>query len=1214
MKAATFFWYCILLAQLRGHRILAQHDCHSTIQVTANITTSNSSCTIDELSSVLERCTSNAVLVQLESGIHYLSNTLKFSSGENKTEFRGENYLNPSTIQCHRGAGILFSKNQSTVMISNIIFKNCSSGTPTTAILLRDISVCSLENVTISDAKGIGYYAQRCKTQRIKNCNFIGNSLEVKTSKSSVTISNTFFQKSNNTNGALVIEIHHRCTVTITNCSFTSNRGKIAGHLQIIDKSQQGTQVIITNCTFSNAEGPRFHYGVKICDTNVSIRNSAFQNNKNGLIIIHADYIFIENCSAHDNYGIALTIHKHYSTEIQIQNSTFQNNSKGGLNINISPPQSHQQKVHIFNCSFRNNGINFSKYGALRVERETSAEGNTELIIEKSDFVANTADSAALIVINTKNVTLKNLTFKNNFCTGIDIIASIVKIKSRLDIVNSLGYYGGAIGIESEVPFLLNETHNPQLILEANSEVHLINNTALFGGGIFIDRACPVENCFVTFEKNSSLHFLGNVAQRGGDAIYGDCLSNCIISSGTRANITDETNIFWDFVKSENHQSQSTFAEYPNKVVFCQERNVTNYVNTLEYTSNETKSIYKGQVFNVSLMATGNSHQPSALDINHTLSNTNLTITGENATNSSKNCDHYRYSIVGEEPENRTVDVEFSLDSRQRHYNKLSSAFLSIEIKPCPPALRDTNGKCECIDTLQNYSIVCNSSAYEFEVPTFTWIGIVPEQAVAMHPNCILCRKESEKTKFRNITLESDRLCIDNRIGVLCGSCPQNYSLQLGGYECGQCSGSEYRGILTILLFGVVGIILVALLFVLNLTVSTGKMNGFIFYCNIVYFNANKLALHTTQTNAFLKHTLHTLHFLWIFLAWMNLDFGIVTCFFDGYNTYISAWMQFLFPLYIWLIVLLIILASRYSRIISRLTTTNTVPVLATLLLLSYAKLLATCINAVSLTNLHILDNDTKYKVWELDGNIPYLHGQHIPLFVMSLLTLIIYIVPFTLLLLLGPALLAKSDHKFLSWLNRLKPFLDAFYGPYTSRYRYWPGILLLTRIGVFVSISVYSLDDAYYQLVVSAISATILFTVWIALGKDLNIYTNRYLNYFELFFHVNLALFSILLTYLWSTDDKVQLLTAVMVGSAFISFCGIIVYLTGKVIVTHNKQKIKKMIKLLQPTARKITTGQNAPGGNDTASNITHTHSNLEMKECISVFSELREPLLNDQ
>ena len=80
-----------------------------------------------------------------------------------------------------------------------------------------------------------------------------------------------------------------------------------------------------------------------------------------------------------------------------------------------------------------------------------------------------------------------------------------------------------------------------------------------------------------------------------------------------------------------------------------------------------------------------------------------------------------------------------------------------------------------------------------------------------------------------NVTLSSDDLCVTGRRGVMCGACSSNYSLRLGGYECGNCSKSMYKGVLLSIAFAIAGIALVLVLLGLNLTVSTGMINGVIY-------------------------------------------------------------------------------------------------------------------------------------------------------------------------------------------------------------------------------------------------------------------------------------------------------------------------------------------------------------------------------------------------
>ena len=83
-------------------------------------------------------------------------------------------------------------------------------------------------------------------------------------------------------------------------------------------------------------------------------------------------------------------------------------------------------------------------------------------------------------------------------------------------------------------------------------------------------------------------------------------------------------------------------------------------------------------------------------------------------------------------------------------------------------------------------------------------------------------------------------------------------------------------------------------------------------------------------------------------MAWLNLDVGITTCFYDGMNAYVKAWLQFVFPVYIWLIAAMIIILSRRYSTVTRVVGRNAVKVLTTLFFLSYAKLLQSIITALS--------------------------------------------------------------------------------------------------------------------------------------------------------------------------------------------------------------------------------------------------------------------------
>ena len=93
--------------------------------------------------------------------------------------------------------------------------------------------------------------------------------------------------------------------------------------------------------------------------------------------------------------------------------------------------------------------------------------------------------------------------------------------------------------------------------------------------------------------------------------------------------------------------------------------------------------------------------------------------------------------------------------------------------------------------------------------------------------------------------------------------------------------------------------------------------------------------------------------------------------------------------------------------------------VLATLFLLSYAKLFNTIISVISYTTLYTTQG--KRLVWSVDGNVDYLGPKHAPLFVVALIVLIFMWLPYTLILLLG------------KWLHKINIYLIARFPPGVS-------------------------------------------------------------------------------------------------------------------------------------------------------------------------------------
>jgi len=121
-------------------------------------------------------------------------------------------------------------------------------------------------------------------------------------------------------------------------------------------------------------------------------------------------------------------------------------------------------------------------------------------------------------------------------------------------------------------------------------------------------------------------------------------------------------------------------------------------------------------------------------------------------------------------------------------------------------------------------------------------------------------------------------------------------------------------------------------------------------------------------------------------------------------------WLQFIFPIYNWVIV--IALSRRYVTS-GRLFSRHSVPVLATLLLLSYAKVLRTIIVVLSFTSLRLPDG-SRMIVWFSDANVMYPDPRHAVLVLVALVFLLGFVVPFTFLVVFASCLQAHSNKVLL--------------------------------------------------------------------------------------------------------------------------------------------------------------------------------------------------------
>ena len=337
----------------------------------------------------------------------------------------------------------------------------------------------------------------------------------------------------------------------------------------------------------------------------------------------------------------------------------------------------------------------------------------------------------------------------------------------------------------------------------------------------------------------------------------------------------------------------------------------------------------------------------------------------------------------------------------------------------------------------------------------------------------------------------------------------------------------------------IAGVLLVATLLVLNLlTVATGLLNGFVFYANIV----------AASSSAFFSSS--EPNFPTVFVAWLNLDVGFDVCFVHGLDAYTKTWLQLAFPTYIIALVVLVIIISehspRFTRLIGR---RDPVATLATLVLLSYARLLSTTMIAV--LSFAILDYpDGSHVVWLLDGNVKYLQGKHIILFI-AVILIILLSVPYTLLPFLWQWCIRAPHWRIIGWIRntRLNGFITTYHAPYSVKHRYWTGLLLLVRVVLYITAAVTVSSDPQVPLLMTVVLVGGLFFLKGIIGimyKDLPVDIVETLMYF------NLLVFAATSLYHFNSDNTKQ--TAIAYSSTTITF----ILLAGVVLV-HGILLVKK-------------------------------------------------------
>ena len=768
------------------------------------------------------------------------------------------------------------------------------------------------------------------------------------------------------------------------------------------------------------------------------------------------------------------------------------------------------------------------------------------------------------IILTDTIIFIKDSEVSYSKTSAITSYSSFLIFVGNVCFLNNMGKTGGALNLRGS-----------RMKVNSNANVVFKNNNATeFGGALFVDNADLYISsegynsfCFYFVEQvdsNYSVEFIGNEAKSGGDHIYGAAMKTSCTAAfrdNSCAEIFNCGQESYEILtqgkfKFENPtMTLSAISGSPTRVCVCNSDGQPQCtdVKSILY----ELSLYPGEHFAIPVVIVGGDFGTTIGTVyaHHNISG-NQTMHEEVITQ-NKNCTYVKYCFDGNTNHKLevylTTEQTFNFDYADisRVNNSVTNytsegiidktllhmpIVLNITFTPCPPGfiLLKAPVKCGCYPQLDNVHcklkdrkgyISWNSSLWMNAIYSDNMSGIITTK------NCPFGYCKHMKSNV-NLGCNPDAQCTFNRAGRLCGKCKKNYSLAIGSSHCIHCPNNTNLALL--ILFVVVGPLLVFFISALNLTVTQGTINGLIFYANIVW---------AYQSIFFPPNTRNALLVFKPFVAWLNLDFGIEVCFYKGLDAFSKTWLQFVFPIYT---ATLFFIGLKFSSNLSKLLGSRSVPTLATLLVLSYTKLLRTIIAGLQLASLTIytqLSTGTKstVTVWALDGNLTYGHYPHIFLLFVVLACLVLLWIPYTLVL-FSMQWLRKIDHyQPLKLIARYKPVYDAYFAPLKDKHHYWFGVLLLAQ-GTLLLTSSLLLNVAPILSLLFLLIVTLLMLCYLNFMK---IYKRITITLLEGSFYINLILLTAGMLYLKSNEEinvtKQEILLSLSIAIAFIKFCIIV-------------------------------------------------------------------------
>ena len=752
-----------------------------------------------------------------------------------------------------------------------------------------------------------------------------------------------------------------------------------------------------------------------------------------------------------------------------------------------------------------------------------------------------------------------------------------------------------------------------------------IDNIAGEYGGSIFTQSDSDENMYCSIQiaseattnfsaLNICLNFQGNHAGWSGGSVFASPVYNCRMYNSF--NSKEVYRQAFQFQKDDKNPQVQFVSNPVNIRIFPPTRSVEVYPGQTLNLSLSARDQANNSVFTAVFLAFGSYGNNS---LTHPMRNTKWWLHPSqrvqilNSTDSMNISEwpivtatvHVANSCINEPDENKRCSSGLLFVSIPDP-NPKSRISLVVHLQPCPLGfeLSANNGVCNCAAILQRLQAVTKVSFHcdinqqliiqREGIPLCPWLGTFKQQfAIAYNCPLMFCKC----TSLFNMSNPNFTSCSNHRTGPLCGSCPENLSVVFGSDKCQQCSDVF---LVSILLYAVLGLILVLILFTLKMTLTVGTINGIIFFANLSntgLFDVLEFpSYHLSTATLYIK----------VFLSLLNLNLGFPLCFYNGMTEIQKAFFQFAFPVYLLSLIGVLVIVSRWSSQVSSFTSKGVIPVLVTLLHLSFSRLLLTVVDSFAWSYIYTSSSDHSHTVWFRDGSVKYNDPTHIALMGVSAASVVLFLLPYFILLLGARVWICIS---LIS--KHLKPLFDAILAPYREGKKHWFGARLVFLAAAYIVYAFYRGGGYFYLIIIINGSIITSFNIFHACARPFKYYL---LNLLDSWIMANISVLYVSTTYFIfnGMPKRAHLLAFVMTNLTFITFLGIILF--HILWVTGLIRKLKRVIRQLRRhRLRSRTSTQPLNQGSHVVFHYQAVARNTFGQDSFEVGNaELREPVLS--